>query len=78
MTRRTTVTAEADDLAVLEEEARRRGVSLSQVLRELVAAGADQVRNTRPRPRLGLFASGEGNLSELSWTDEDAPYRDET
>jgi hypothetical protein len=78
MTRRTTVTADADDLAVLEDEARRRGISLSAVLREAVAERANVVRRTRPKPRLGLFASKTGNLSELSWMDEDAPYRDET
>jgi hypothetical protein len=77
MRRRTTVAAEVDDLALLEDEARRRGVSLAAVLREAVAEKAAEVRKTRPRPRLGLFASKGGNLSELSWTDEDAPYRDD-
>lgn len=75
MTRRTTLSAEADDLAILEHEAQRRGVSLAQVLRELVAARAAELRTSR-RPRFGVFASKTGDLSELSWRDEDAPYRD--
>lgn len=76
MTRRATVSAESDDLAVLESEARRRGVSLSAVLREAVAEKAAEVRRDR-RPRFPLFSSGNGTLSEESWMDEDAPYRDE-
>ena len=77
MIRRTTVSADDADLEVLEGEARRRGVSLAAVLREAVAEKATEVRCTRPRPTFGLFASREGNLSELSWMDEDAPYRDD-
>ena len=42
--RRTTLAAERDDLAVLEGEARRRGVSLAQVLRDVVAQEAKQIR----------------------------------
>lgn len=76
MTRRATVSAESDDLAVLESEARRRGVSLSAVLREAVAEKAAEVRRDR-RPRFPLFSSGDGTLSAQSWMDEDAPYRDE-
>jgi hypothetical protein len=78
MTRRTTVTAEADDLALLEDEARRRGVSLSAVLREAVAEKAAEVRRTRPRPRFGIVSIGavDGRSpSELSWRDEDSPAR---
>jgi len=74
--KRTTLSADVNDLAVLEGEARRRGVSLAQVLREVVAEKAAEVRR-RTRPRFGLFASGVGNLADLSWQDEDAPYRDE-
>lgn len=76
MRRRTTLSAEIDDLAVLEGEARRRGVALTQVLRELVAEGAAMVRRTR-QPRFGLVGSGDGGLADLSWQDEDAPYRDQ-
>jgi len=76
MTRRTTVSAPADDLATLEAEARRRGTSLSHILRELIEREAVSIRRAR-RPRFGLFASGGANLSELSWMDEDAPYRDD-
>ncbi len=71
------MTAEADDLAILESEARRRGTSLSAVLREAVAARADEVRRSRPRPRFGIVRSGDGGLADLTWQDEDAPYRDE-
>lgn len=76
MTRRTTVSAADDDLAVLEDEARRRGVSLARVLREIVADRADEVRGSR-RPRFGIVRSGHGGLADLTWQDEDAPFRDE-
>lgn len=58
-TERTTVAAEAADLALLREEAQRRGVSLTTVLAEAVAAAAAQLRETR-RPRVGLGRSGIG------------------
>jgi hypothetical protein len=76
MTRRTTVSAPEDDFAVLEDEARRRGTSLAQVLRELVVNRADEVRRSR-RPRFGTIRSGHGGLADLTWQDEDAPFRDE-
>ena len=75
MTRRTTLAADADDLAVLEAEARRRGVSLAQVLREAVADRAAAIRGAR-RPRFGVVRTGHGTLSDLSWQDEEAPVRD--
>jgi hypothetical protein len=73
MIRRTTVSAADADLEVLEGEARRRGVSLAKVLRELVAKKADEIRS-RNRPTFGLFESGIG-LADQSWQDEDAPAR---
>lgn len=76
MMRRTTVTAADEDFVVLEGEARRRGVSLAAVLREAVTEKAESVRIASPRPRYPLFASGDGTLSEQSWMDEGAPYRD--
>jgi len=72
--RRTTLAAENDDLAVLEGEARRRGVSLAQVLRELVAHEADELRQLR-RPRFGIARSGTG-AAQASVEDEDAPVRE--
>ncbi len=77
MIRRTTLAADADDLALFEAEARRRGVSLAQVLREVVAEKANEIRAHR-RPRFGIVSLGsiDGiSLSELSWRDEDAPAR---
>lgn len=75
MTRRTTLTAETDDLAVLAGEARRRGVSLSHVLREAVAEKAEFVRNRR-RPRYPLFHGEEvSGIAELMETDPDGPFR---
>jgi len=71
--RRTTLAAEAGDLAVLEHEARRRGVSLAQVLREVVAREADELRGRR-RPRIGIGRSDLG-IAQLSAEDEDAPAR---
>lgn len=56
---RTTVAAKAEDLVVLREEARRRGVTLSVVLSEAVTQAADALRAQR-RPRFGLGRSGAG------------------
>jgi hypothetical protein len=71
--RRTTLAAESDDLALLEGEARRRGVSLARVLRELVANEADELRRRR-RPRFGVARSGVG-AAQASVEDENAPVR---
>jgi hypothetical protein len=59
MNRRTTVSADAEALATLEGEARRRGDSLSAVLAEAVEEKAIAIRRSR-RPRLGLGHSGDG------------------
>jgi hypothetical protein len=72
-TRRTTVAADSDDLALLEGEARRRGVTLSQVLREAVQHEAERVRD-RARPRFGIVHGG-GGLAQLSVEDEESPAR---
>lgn len=74
MIRRTTLAAEADDLAVLEGEARRRGVSLARLLREVVGEKADELRERR-RPRIG-FARGDGSsIASLMEADPEAPFR---
>jgi hypothetical protein len=74
MTRRTTLAADADDLALLEHEARRRGVSLARVLRELVEREAAEIRR-RQRPRFGI-AHGDGqSIAELMERDPEAPFR---
>jgi hypothetical protein len=72
--RRTTLAAERDDLALLEQEARRRGVSLARVLRELVASKADELRLAR-RPRFGVARTREG-AAQIADADEHAPLRD--
>ena len=72
--RRTTLAAERDDLAVLETEARRRGVSLAQVLREVVAREAQELRALR-RPRFGIANSGGAGGAQLSVDDEESPAR---
>lgn len=59
MMRRTTLAAEADDLATLEAEARRRDVPLTVVLAEAVREKAEALRLGR-RPRLGVATSGGG------------------
>lgn len=69
--RRTTVTADADDLAVLQAEARRRGVPLARILGEAVASKADELRAER-RPRFAL-GHGDRDLAAVSVEDEDAP-----
>lgn len=54
MTRRTTVVADEEDLAVIAHEARLRGISLGQMLGRAVAKEAAELRRSR-RPRLGTF-----------------------
>lgn len=71
--RRTTLTADADDLETLKREAARRGVSLARLLDELVSREAERVRGRRPRPRVGVVDVG-GGVSRLTWEQEDAPY----
>lgn len=53
-TRRTTVVADEEDLAVMAGEARRRGMSLGRLLGELVGQEAGRVRQGR-RPRVATF-----------------------
>ena len=72
MKKRTTVTATADDLDILRDEARRLGVSLNVVLRDLIAERAEQLQAAR-RPRLGVGRSGGAELSRQSAADEDSP-----
>jgi hypothetical protein len=75
--RRTTLAAESDDLALLEREARRRGVSLAQVLREVVAKEAAELRQRR-RPRLGIGRSGGRSPGGASLPEDEAsatPFR---
>jgi hypothetical protein len=72
--RRTTLAADRDDLALLEQEARRRGVSLARVLRELVASKAEELRRAR-RPRFGVARTRKG-AAQIAAADEDAPLRD--
>jgi hypothetical protein len=59
MNRRTTVSANPEDLATLENEARRRGSSLSSVLAEAVEEKAIAIKRGH-RPRLGLGRSTDG------------------
>ncbi len=72
-TRRTTVSAESDDLAVLEGEARRRGVPLAHVLREAVKREAGRLRGGA-MPRFGIV-SGDGHATQAIAADEHAPAR---
>lgn len=65
--------ADRDDLALLEEEARRRGVSLTQVLREMVAREASAIRQAR-RPRFGIARTAEG-AAQAAGADEHAAVR---
>jgi hypothetical protein len=73
--RRTTLSAEADDLMTLETEARIRGISMAQLLRELVHERAMELRAHRRFRSAGVFASppGSPSLSQLSVDDEDSP-----
>jgi Ribbon-helix-helix protein, copG family len=55
--RRTTVTAPRDDLATLEAEADRRGISLTAIIAEAIEEKATSLRVKR-NPRLGIVGSG--------------------
>jgi len=71
MVQRTTLAAEKDDLDTLRAEARRRGVSLARLLRDLVAEQAKELRAQR-RPRLAVGRSRRGVATE-SVRDEESP-----
>lgn len=75
MIERTTVAADADDLALLRDEAKRRGVTLSVVLREAVSMQAATLR-ARHRPRIGLGRSGVG-AARAAADHPDEPYEAE-
>lgn len=57
--RRTTISAPHHDLATLEAEAARRGVSLTVVLAEAITEKAAGLRAGR-RPRIGVGRSTDG------------------
>lgn len=67
------MSAEVDDLAVLEGEARRRGVTLSLVLREAVTREAGRLRRGAA-PRFGIV-EGDGTATSRIAADEQAPAR---
>jgi len=71
--RRTTLAAEDADLALLESEAKRRGTSLAQVLREVVGREAAELRRSR-RPSFGLGHGGP-DLARSSVEHEDEPFQ---
>jgi hypothetical protein len=73
-TRRTTLSAHPDDLALLESEARRRNVSLAQVLREVVEREAESLRSAR-KPRFGVARTAQG-AAAAAGADEHAPVKD--
>jgi len=73
MIRRTTLAADREDLALLQGEAHRRGVSLAQLLRELVAREAHEIR-TAQRPRFGVARTNRG-AAQVAAADEHAPLR---
>jgi hypothetical protein len=60
MNRRTTVNADSQSLEILEDEARRRGSSLSTVLAEAVSEKATAIVRDR-KPRLGVGRSTDGS-----------------
>ncbi|HEV3309914.1 MAG TPA: hypothetical protein VG815_05310 [Chloroflexota bacterium] len=68
-TRRTTVVAQKDDLALLAQEARLQGTSLGRLLGELVGERANQVRRSR-RPRVATFRANVSIAAEMD-SDED-------
>ena len=75
MIRRTTLAAEADDLVVLKEEARRRGLSLAELLAEFLHREADAIRASR-RPRIGVIERPV-SIARAMEEDADAAARSE-
>lgn len=68
MNRRTTVNADSEALSILEDEAKRRGASLSVVLAEAVAEKATAIVRAR-KPRLGIGRSTDGTSAVETATD---------
>lgn len=60
--RRTTITADADDLATLEAEAKRRGSTLTKVVAEAISEKAATLR-ARRRPHVGIARSTDGRTA---------------
>jgi hypothetical protein len=71
MERRTTVTAQDDDLAVIANDARRRGISLGRALGELVSVRAEELRRHR-RPRVAMF-SVDFSIAEAMDSEDENP-----
>lgn len=70
--RRTTVVANEDDLAVVADEARARGMALGRLLGEIVAQRATALRKER-RPHLGTFEADVSIAAEMDSGDERPP-----
>lgn len=64
--------ADEDDLAVVADEARARGMALGRLLGELVAQGATALRQQR-RPRLGTFEAAVSIAAEMDRGEEPVP-----
>ncbi|HEX6512379.1 MAG TPA: ribbon-helix-helix protein, CopG family [Chloroflexota bacterium] len=75
MIQRTTLSADAEDLELFRREARRRKVSLNQVLREVVHESADARRRNRQKRDFGLFDGPGTNIAQQSVDDEESPVR---
>jgi len=71
MMQRATVAADSNDLAVLADEARRRGTSLARLLGEAVAHEAERLRRSRT-PRVGTFRA-EAAVAAAMADDPDGP-----
>jgi hypothetical protein len=71
MLQRTTIAADADVLAALRAEAKRRGISFASLAAEILEAKARELRNSR-RPRVGIGRSGSG-VAQESVDREDLP-----
>ncbi len=72
---RTTLVADASDLVVLKEEARRRGISLAKLLGEVVGREAAAIRSSL-RPRVGVV-DRRTDIARAMEEDLDGPARSE-
>ena len=75
MMQRTTVTAETEDLNLFRREAKRRNVSLNEVLKEILHEAAASRRKKLMKRDFGLFDGPGTNIAQESVDDEDSPAR---
>ncbi len=70
---RTTISAKRDDLETLKREAKLRGVSFAELMREIMANEASNSRRKRRPKSIGIVSVG-GDVARESVEHEDMPF----